>query len=258
MAEVEYVVDRSIARITINRPEQRNAMSFEVMRGLRDAMRRARSDDAVRVAVLTGAGDRAFSAGADLGSMTDAGNVASAHDARGLLADLFRDMWALGKPIIGRVRGYALAGGFGLAMSCDLVIASDDAQFGVPEVDVGLWPYMVTVPLLRAIPPRIAFELMATGRRLDAHEAAALGLVNRVVPGDQLDGNVDDLATSLAAKSPLVMRWGRDSFYRALEMRADDALDYLQTMLSITAMSEDAAEGIAAFAEKREPRWTGR
>lgn len=257
VAELDYVVEGRVARVTINRPERRNAMSFAVMRGLRDAMGRAQSDDAVRVVVLTGAGDRAFCAGADLAGMTD-GGAATAHEDRGVLADLFRDMWGLGKPIIARVRGYALAGGMGLAMSCDFVIASDDAQFGTPEIDVGLWPYMVTVPLLRAMPPRLALELMATGRRVDATEAARLGLVNRVVPAEELDSTVDELANTLATKSPLIMRWGRDSFYRVLEMRGDDALDYLQGMLSLTAMSEDAGEGIAAFTEKRKPEWKGR
>jgi enoyl-CoA hydratase/carnithine racemase len=232
-------------------------MSFAVMQGLRDAVERARSDDAVRVVVLTGAGDRAFCAGADLGGMA-ASDVAATHEARGQLAELFRDLWSLGKPTIARVRGFALAGGFGLALACDFVVASDDAQFGTPEVDVGLWPYMVTVPMLRAMPPRLAYELMATGRRVDATEALRLGIVNRVVPASQLDAEVDELAAQLVAKSPLVLRWGRQSFYRALEMRADDALDYLQSMLSLTAATEDAAEGIAAFAEKRPPTWKGR
>jgi enoyl-CoA hydratase/carnithine racemase len=258
MADLEYAVDGAIARVTINRPDRRNAMSFEVMRGLRDAMRRARDDDAVRVVVLTGAGDRAFCAGADLTGVADNAGAVEAHDARGLLADLFRDMWALGKPIIARIRGYALAGGFGLAMACDFVVAADDAQFGTPEIKVGLWPYMITVPLLRTLSPRVALELMATGRRVDGAEAHRLGIVNRLVPVAELDAAVDAMAADLVAASPLVMRWGRDSFYRALEMPADDALDYLQSMLTITTLSEDAAEGVAAFVEKRDPRWTGR
>jgi len=257
VSELEYVAAGPVARITINRPDRRNAMSFAVMQGLRDAVERARSDDAVRVVVLTGAGDRAFCAGADLAGMKGS-DGATTHEARGLLADVFRDLWRLGKPTIARVRGYALAGGFGLAMACDFVVASEDAQFGAPEVDVGLWPYMVTVPLLRVMQPRLAFELMATGRRVAAEEAERLGIVNRVVSIDQLDAAVDELAATLASKSPLVLRWGRQSFYRALEMRSDDALDYLQAMLSLTASSEDAAEGIAAFAEKRAPTWKGR
>jgi enoyl-CoA hydratase/carnithine racemase len=258
--EVLYDVDGAVARVTINRPERRNAMSYGVMQGVRDAMARAKADDAVRVVVLTGAGDKAFCAGADLGSggIGDTANAVAAHDGRGLLADLFRDMWALGKPVIARVRGFALAGGFGLACACDFIVASDDAQFGTPEINIGLWPYMITVPLLRSMPPKKALELMTTGRRVDAAEAERIGFVTRVVPVDELDAAVDEFATSLAVKSPVIMRWGRDAFYRVLEMNADDALAYLQSMLTVTAQTEDAAEGVAAFAEKRDPQWKGR
>jgi enoyl-CoA hydratase/carnithine racemase len=255
--DVRYEVDGGAARVTIDRPERRNAMSFTVMNGLREAMARAKADDAVRVVVLTGAGDKAFCAGADLGGIADTGAAAS-HDGRGLLADLFREMWGLGKPTIARVRGYALAGGFGLALACDFVIAAEDAQFGTPEIDVGLWPYMITVPLLRSMPPRKVLELMATGRRVDAAEAERIGFVNRAVPVGKLDAAVDELAATLASKSPLIMRWGRGSFYRVLDMNVDDALAYLQTMLTVTSYSEDTAEGVAAFAEKRDPQWKGR
>jgi enoyl-CoA hydratase/carnithine racemase len=258
VGELEYQRDGAIARLTINRPDRRNAMTFAVMQELRNALQDARSDDDVRVVVITGAGERAFCAGADLGGVADNQSAAQAHEARGVLADVFRDLWGLGKPTIARVRGYALAGGFGLAMACDLVIASDDAQFGTPEINVGLWPYMITVPLLRALSPRVAFELMATGRRVNAAEASQLGIVNRVVPVSELDAVVDALATELASKSPLILRWGRDAFYRALEMDADAALDYLQAMLTVTTLSEDAAEGVAAFAERRAPEWRGR
>jgi enoyl-CoA hydratase/carnithine racemase len=256
--EVLYQVDGGVARVTINRPDRRNAMSFAVMDGLRAAMAAARADDAVRVVVLTGAGDRAFCAGADLGGIAQNAGAAAAHDGRGLLADLFRDMWSLGKPIVARVRGYALAGGFGLACACDVVVASDDAQFGTPEIGVGLWPYMITVPLLRSMPAKAALELMMTGRRVGAEEGLRLGFVQRVVPAAELDAAVDALARELASRSPLVMRWGRDSFYRVLDMRADDALSYLQGMLTATTLTDDAAEGVAAFAEKRAPVWKGR
>jgi enoyl-CoA hydratase/carnithine racemase len=233
-------------------------MSYGVMQGLRDAMAAAKTDDAVRVVVLTGAGDKAFCAGADLGGIADNAGAAGAHDGRGLLADLFREMWALGKPIVARVRGYALAGGFGLALACDVVIAADDAQFGTPEVNVGLWPYMITVPMLRSMPPKTVLELQMTGRRVGAAEAQRIGFVQQVVPVDGLDAAVDEFAGTLAAKSPLVLRWGRDAFYRVLEMDADAALDYLQGMLTVHTQSDDAAEGVAAFAEKRTPVWKGR
>lgn len=256
--EVLYTRDGPVARITINRPERRNAMSFGVMAGLREHLAAARADDDVRVVVLTGAGDRAFCAGADLGGIAGDGGAVAAHDGRGLLAQVFRDLWACGKPTIARVRGYALAGGFGLALACDVVIAADDAVFGTPEVDVGLWPYMITVPMLRSMPPKRVLELQMTGRRVDAAEAERIGFVTRVVPADRLDAAVDELAATLAAKSPLVLRWGRDAFYRVLEMPADAALDHLQAMLSVHTLAEDAAEGIAAFTEKRPPRWRGR
>ena len=164
MADVRYEVVGSVARVTIDRPERRNAMSFGVMEGLRDAVAAAKADEAVRVVVLTGAGEKAFCAGADLGSGGIADGASAAHEGRGVLAEVFRDLWALGKPTIARVRGYALAGGFGLALACDFVVAADDAQFGTPEVNVGLWPYMITVPLMRSMPPKRVLELMMTGR----------------------------------------------------------------------------------------------
>jgi len=258
MGEVLYEVSGGVARVTINRPERRNAMSYGVMSGLRDAMASASADDAVRVVVLTGAGDKAFCAGADLTGIAENAGAAAAHDGRGYLANLFRDMWSLGKPIIARVRGYALAGGFGLACACDMIVASDDSTFGTPEINVGLWPYMITVPLLRSMAPKTALDLMITGRRITADEGARLGFVQRVVPVADLDSTVNALAAELAAKSPLIMRWGRDSFYRVLEMDADAALSYLQGMLTVTTQTEDAAEGVAAFAEKRAPVWKGR
>src|SRR5687767_13512703 len=157
------------------------------MSGLRERLAELKDDDDVRVVVLTGAGDRAFCSGADLGGMREGASHLDVHEGRGNMAELFREMWTLGKPIIARVRGYALAGGFGLALACDFVIAADDAQFGTPEVNVGLWPYMITVPLVRAMSPRKVLELMMTGRRVKADEAERLGFANWVVPVGQLD-----------------------------------------------------------------------
>src|SRR3989440_3171079 len=239
MGDVRYKVVGSVARVTIDRPERRNAMSFSVMEGLRDSIAAAKADDAVRVLVLTGAGEKAFCAGADLGGGGIADGASAAHEGRGVLAEVFRDMWALGKPTIARVRGYALAGGFGLALANDFVIAADDAQFGTPEIDVGLWPYMITVPLVRSMPPKRVLELMLTGRRVGAEEAERIGFVNRVVPVAELDGAVDELAGALAAKSPAILKLGRDSFYAVWDLAADDALRYLHPMLTITTMSED-------------------
>src|SRR3954471_24899357 len=208
-----YDVADGVATITINRPERRNALSWTVMSELRDAFEAAKANVDVRVVTLTGAGDKAFCAGADLTGMRDGAGWAELHEGRGELARLFRTMWELGKPIVARVRGYALAGGFGLCLACDFVVAADDAQFGTPEIDVGLWPYMITVPLMRSMPPKIALELMMTGRRVSADEAERIGFVNQVVSVDELDNAVAELAASLAAKSPTIMKLGRDSFY---------------------------------------------
>jgi enoyl-CoA hydratase/carnithine racemase len=146
----------------------------------------------------------------------------------------------------------------GLALACDLVVAADDAVFGTPEIDVGLWPFVITVPLVRSMPPKKALELMMTGRRVDAREAERIGFVTQVVPAAELDATVAELATSLAGKSPAVLRLGRDSFYAVWDQQADDALRLLHSMLTVTSATDDTAEGIAAFADKRAPRWTGR
>lgn len=246
-----------VARLTLNRPERRNALSWDLVRSLRAAFAQAKADPEVRVCVLTGAGDTAFCAGADLGGMASDDTLA-VHEARGEMAELFRDLYRLGKPTIARVRGYALAGGFGLALACDLVVAADDAVFGTPEVDVGLWPHMITVPLIRSMPPKAALELMLTGRRVAADEALRLGFVNRVVPVEGLDAAVDELAATLAAKSPAAVKLGRDGFYAVWDQDVDASLRLLHPLLAVTAATEDAAEGIAAFTEKRPPNWTGR
>ena len=261
MTEPELLVSVAdhVATLTINRPAKRNALSWQVMGDIRRALVDAKVDPAVRVVVLTGAGDKAFCAGADLTGMADGASYADLHDARGELARLFRELWELGKPTIARVRGYALAGGFGLALACDLVVAADDAQFATPEIDVGLWPHMITVPLTRSMPPKVALERMMTGRRVDAAEALRIGFVSRVVPVDGpggLDDAVSELAATLAAKSPVALKLGRDSFYGAWDLAAEEVLRFLHPLLTVTASTEDAAEGIAAFAEKRPPRWS--
>ena len=235
-------------------------MSWEVMPGLRRRWRRPH-DPEVRVVVLAGAGDEAFCAGADLGKMTGADEPAA-----GLLAVPrgarragrgVRALWGLGKPTVARVQGFALAGGFGLALACDLVVASDRARFGAPEVNVGLWPYMITVPWCAPCPP---------SRRSSSCSRADGGRGGGRAPGvrdpggspRELDPAVSELAGTLAAKSPAVMKLGRDAFYAVWDMAAPDALAHLHAMLSLTAQTEDAAEGIAAFLEKRAPKWRGR
>ena len=225
---------------------------------MRDALARAKADADVRVVVLTGAGEEAFSAGADLSSMAATAGHVDLHEARGELGRFMVDTWSLGKPTIAKVRGYCLAGGFGVALSCDIVVAAADAVFGTPEINVGIWPMMITVPLIRAMPPKKALELMMTGRRVSAEEGERLGFVSRVVPGDILDAAVDELAATLAEKSPTAMRLGRDAFYDVLDLDVRHSLRILQSGLTILTGTEDAAEGIRAFKEKRRPEWTGR
>jgi len=256
-SDIRVELADGVARLTIDREAQRNALSWDAIAALRALVRQARDDRAVRVVVVTGAGERAFCSGADLGGMATGSDVdpATTHAARGELAGLFTDLWALGKPTIARVRGYALAGGFGLALACDLVVAADDAVFGTPEVDVGLWPHQITVPMVRSMPPKRALELMMTGRRVDAAEADRIGFVTRVVPVPELDAAVDELAAALAAKSPTALRLGRDGFYATVDMAAAEALAVLHPLLTITASTADAAEGIAAFRDKRAPDW---
>lgn len=250
-----------VARLTVNRPDQRNALNADVLDRLRQELARIKADEAIRVVVLTGAGDRAFSAGADLvgpNSPAAGPGAPGLHEARGQLGRLFLDLWDLGKPSIARVRGYALAGGMGLALACDLVVASDDAVFGTPEIDIGIWPYMVTVALLQAMAPKRALELMMTGRRVAASEGERLGFVSRMVPADELDAATDELAAALAAKPPGAMRAGLESFRQVQHMTAPAALSYLHPLLTVATATEEAAEGRAAFAERRRPSWAER
>ena len=232
-------------------------MSVDVMRSLLDGLKEATADSAVKVIVLTGAGDRAFSAGGDLsGGFVD--EPIALHHARGVLADIFKTMRRGGKPTIARVNGHALAGGFGLAAACDIVIAVDRAKFGTPEINVGLWPMMISAILQRTIPRKAALELMMTGRLITADEALRLGVVSRVVAAEFLDEVVDETVANLAGKSPAVLGLGRDAFYAVEDMALDAALDHLQSGLTLVSMTEDAAEGVAAFVEKRPPEWRGR
>ena len=245
-----------VLRVTLNRPDQRNSLTWAMIDGLRRIFVEVRGDDRVGAVVLTGAGDRAFSAGADLSGMTG-GSALAMHEARGQLPALFEAMWAAGTPTVASVRGYCLAGGMGLALACDLVVAADDAVFGTPEINVGLWPYVITVPLLRSMPPKRALELMMTGRRIDAAEADRFGFLARTVPVEELEATTDELAAGLSRAPSGVMALGRDSFYRAVDATAADALSHLQAMLSLGSSLDDAAEGTTAFLEKRQPNWSG-
>lgn len=252
------LIERSGARatVTINRPDQRNALSNEVLGLLRAAVAEVKADPKVRVLVLAGAGDRAFCAGGDLRQMGEAPPDAfDSHRGRSNLAGLFRDLWELGKPTVARVQGYALAGGFGLATACDFIVASDRAQFGIPEVTFGLWPYMISVPLMHAMPPKTALRYMMTGERISAEKGRDLGFVTELAPHDQLDEVLDAFVARLAQASPQAVALGRTSFYTVLNHDMDARLRMLEALLTVSLGMPDAVEGMQAMAEKREPAW---
>lgn len=254
---VDYETDGRRATITINDPERRNPMSVDTMADLLEATRRGVDDSDVSVIVYTGAGDRAFSAGGDLsGSFAD--DPIGLHRSRGHLADLFRLMMRGGKPTIARVNGHALAGGFGLAAACDVTICVDDAKLGTTEVNVGLWPMMISAVLVRVMPRKAALELMLTGRVIDPLEAQRLGVVSRVVARGVLDSAVDEVVDAINSKSPAILMLGKDSFNAIEDVSLDTALDRLQGGLTEVILTDDATEGVSAFLEKRDPNWTGR
>jgi enoyl-CoA hydratase/carnithine racemase len=224
---------------------------------LGDAFAGACGDADVRVIVITGAGDRVFSAGGDLsGGFVDA--PLAGHGDRGALADLIRTMRRCSKPIVARVNGHALGGGLGLVAASDLAIASQHAVFGTPEIGVGLWPMMITAVLKPLVPRRPLLEMMMMGRRFGAEEAASLGIINRVVAGDQLDAAVDETVEALASQSPAALALGKAAFYAVEDMDLDTALDHLHVGLTAISTTEDAEEGVRAFLDKRDPRWRGR
>jgi len=254
---LRYEIEGVRATLTIDDPERRNPLSLETMAALARSVNEAARDERVRVIVITGAGDKAFSAGGDLsGRFVD--EPLQDHDLRGVLADTFRAMRRCGKPVIARVNGHAIAGGFGVAAACDIVIATEDATFGTPEVQVGLWPMMISAILQRLMPRRVALDLMLTGRRISAEEAMRLGVVSRVVSTANLDDAIDETVDRLVALSPAVLALGKDSFYAIEDLPLDAALDYLHTGLTTVSLTEDAAEGVSSFVEKRRPEWRGR
>ncbi len=249
----------AVTTVTIERPEARNALDAATLDGLISALAAADEDPQVRVIVLTGAGEKAFCAGADLRSgLTSDPSAVEGHEQRGLLRRLFATTESLSTPLVGRINGHALAGGLGVALSCDLLVAVDDATFGTPEVHVGLWPHIISALLVQHLGPKRALEWMMTGRRYPALEAERLGLVNRVVPRAQLDTAVADLAAELVRGAPLALALGRRSYLEARSMEPGAAMAYLHGMLDLQVQTEDAAEGIAAFLERRDPVWRGR
>ncbi|MDQ6876622.1 MAG: enoyl-CoA hydratase-related protein [Candidatus Dormibacteraeota bacterium] len=251
-------VEAHRATVTLNRPEQRNPLSAVMLRELAEAFQWCRREPQVRVVVLTGAGDRAFCAGADLSSFDGDASDLQRHRSRDLFVELFAAMTTLGKPIVGRINGHALAGGFGLACSCDLLVSTDTATFGTPEINVGIWPMMIQAILSRNLPRKILLEMEMLGDRWTATQLQAFGVINRVVAHDQLDNAVNDIVDKLAKKSPVAMQLGRDSFYRQQDMEFLAALAYLHSQFTLITLTEDSKEGIKAFFEKREPDFKGK
>jgi enoyl-CoA hydratase/carnithine racemase len=256
--QVVLSVEGHVATVTLNRPEQRNPLSGVMLQNLVEAFGWCRDESIVRVVVLTGAGDKAFCAGADLSSFDGEMTDLERHRSRDLFVELFALMASLGKPIVGRINGHALAGGLGLACSCDLLVSTDTATFGTPEINVGIWPMMIQAILSRNLPRKVLLEMEMLGDRWTATQMESFGVINRVVPHDQLDSAVKDIVDKLAKKSPLAMRLGRDSFYRQQDMEFSAALAYLHSQFTLITLTEDSKEGITAFFEKREPDFKGK
>jgi enoyl-CoA hydratase len=253
-----YEVSDGVATVTLNRPEQRNALSAQLLGELNDALRGAQDDQEVRAVVLTGAGDKVFCAGADLGGFAAEAPLVDKHFGSDLFLEFFRLMPRLGKPSLCAVNGHVLAGGLGLALSCDLVIAKQGATFGTPEINIGAFPYMIMSIIYRNVPRKKVNEMILLGERMSAEDAVTFGLANKVVPAEEFEAAVEDWGRKLASKSPVLMRLGHDAMYRQQDMALDDALDYLRSQLSLTFSTEDIKEGAQAFFEKREPNWKGR
>ncbi|MCE3265957.1 MAG: Enoyl-CoA hydratase/isomerase [Solirubrobacterales bacterium] len=256
--ELLYDVSEGVATLTLNRPDQRNALNGPLLQQLLDALRSARDDDGVKAIVLTGAGDKVFCAGADLGGFAADAALVQKHFASDLFLEFFRLMPRLGKPSLCAANGHVLAGGMGLALSCDLLIAKEEASFGTPEINVGAFPYMIMSIIYRNVPRKKVNEMMLLGERISAEEAVGYGLANKVVPAGEFDAAVADWAGKLASKSPVLMRLGHDAMHRQQDMAFDDALEFLRSQLSLTFSTEDIKEGVEAFFEKREPNWKGR
>jgi len=254
--ELQLTRTDGVLRLVIDRPKQRNALSAQVLNGMQEALGSLEPQD--RVVLVASSGDEIFCSGADLAMMSRDATGLELHEARGALRRLILTMRALPLPVVGRVQGRCLAGGVGLALGCDLVVASAQAQFELPEVKRGLWPFMVSGLLAQHVSPKIAMDMMLTGAPMSAQRAAELGLVSRVVDAAELDTQVEALLAQLAGSAPVAMRRGKAAFAAAQETALEPALEALQAQLSLLTQTDDVAEGLAAFFDKREPRWTGR
>jgi enoyl-CoA hydratase/carnithine racemase len=257
-ATLRYDVADGVATIALDQPDTRNALSDALLDDLLAAFAAARADDAVRCVVLRSTHEKVFSAGGDLGGFAAEAPLVHKHAAIDRFPRLFRLIGELGKPTLCAANGHVLAGALGLALACDLVVAREGATFGTPEINVGVFPFMIMALIFRNVPRKKASELLLLGERIDAAEAHRLGIVNRVVPADDFEAAVADWAGRLAAKSPVLMRLGKDAMFRQQDMAFADALEYLRHNLTLAFATEDIREGVSAFFEQREPKWTGR
>jgi enoyl-CoA hydratase len=258
-ATLRYEVSPAgVATIALDQPETRNALSDELLDELIAALEAARDDPAVRCVVLTSTHERIFSAGANLSGFAGDSTLVEKHLGTARFPRLFRLLGELGKPSLCAANGHVLAGALGIALACDLIIAREGARFGTPEIDVGVFPFMIMALIYRNVPRKKASELLLLGEQISAHEAERIGIVNRVVAPEEFDEAARDWSEKLARKSPLLMRLGKDAMFRQQDMALADALDFLRAQLTIAFSTEDIHEGVRAFFEKREPEWKGR
>ncbi|MCQ4079166.1 enoyl-CoA hydratase/isomerase family protein [Streptomyces sp. RB6PN25] len=247
--------EKGAAFVTLDHPQTRNALSDELLDDLLGALEEAQRDEAVRVVVLSSSHDRIFSSGGNLKAFADVRAAITKYAGLYRFPRLFRLIGALGKPVICAANGDALAGAFGLALACDLVIAKESVRFGCPEINVGVFPFMISALIYRNIGRMKANELMMLGELISAREAHDLGIVNAVVPDEEFDEAVVRWAHKVAAKSPLLMKLGKDAINATRDLALHEALDVLQAQLALAFTTEDMAEGVSAFQEKRQPNW---
>ena len=249
-----YQARDAVGHFTITREPQRNAISLEAISLFLSNLDAAEADAEVRAICITGAGDRAFCAGADLGDAA-AGSIETGFKN---YARLLKRLCRYPKPVVARVNGHCMAGGMGLMLACDIVITTADAKFGTPEVNVGLFPMMIGALIYRNVLRKKAMEMILLGERFGAEQALEMGLVSRVVAAEQLDSEVEAVLRKLSGKSPIGMKIGKEAFYAMADKPFEEAVDFLVGKIAEVASTEDAREGIMAFLEKRKPAFKGK